>query len=149
MYFYRIIGCDDEQQYLSEIISLVEKLKLIENYICFDKVIKINNDLSFIEQARELFENVPLKDFSNGALLNVMETKGYFSVTPDLNVNQKIKNAFGIMLNLYITNDRPVNLSIVVNFLTKVLLWFKEYGKSISKKSLYNPKIIYSEVLHP
>jgi hypothetical protein len=143
VYFYRIIGCDDERQYLAEIVSLNEKLRSLGNYICFDKIIHITTDSTLIEQARKLFEQVPLRDFSNGALLNVLETQGYFSVTSDIKVKQTIKDAFGIMLNLYMTNERSVNLSIAVNFITKVLLWFVDYGKQISKKSLYNPKIIY------
>ena len=142
-YFYRIIGCDDERQYLCEVSRLDEMLRSLGNYICFDKAIKLTNDLSLIEQARKLIEQVPLKDFSNGAFLNILETKGYFSVTSDLKTNRKIKDALGIILNLYMTNERPVNLSIVENFITKVLLWFVDYGKQIAKKSLYNPKIIY------
>lgn len=143
VYFYRIIGCDDERQYLAEIVTLTEKLRSLGNYICFDKIIHITTDSSLIEQARKLFEQVPLRDFSNGALLNVLETQGYFSVTSDIKVKQTIKDAFGRMLNLYMTNEQPVNLSIAVNFITKVLLWFVDYGKLIGKKSLYNPKIIY------
>jgi len=143
VYFYRIIGCDDERQYLAEIVRLDEKLKSLGNYICFDKIIHITTDSLLIEQARKLLEQVPLRDFSNGALLNVFETQGYFSVTSEPKVNQTIKAAFGIILNLYMTNERPTNLSIVVNFITKVLLWFVDYGKQIGKKSLYNPKIIY------
>lgn len=143
VYFYRIIGCDDERQYLAEIVSLDEKLKSFGNYIFFDKIIHITTDSSLIEKAKKLFEQVPLRDFSNGALLNVLETQGYFSVTPDIKVNQTIKNAFGIMLNLYMTNERTANLSIVVNFITKILLWFVDYGKQVSKKSSYNLKIIY------
>lgn len=143
VYFYRIIGCDDERQYFAEIVSLDQKLRVLDNYICFDKTIHITTDTSLIEHARKLFEQIPLRDFSNGALLNVLETQGYFSVTSDIQVNRKIKDAFGIILNLYMTNERLVNLSIVVNFVTKVLLWFVDYGKQISKKSLYNPKVIY------
>jgi len=143
VYFYRIVGCDDERQYLAEIVSLDEKLRSLGNYIFFDNIIHITTDSLLIEQARKLLEQVPLRDFSNGALLNVFETQGYFSVTSDLKVNQSIKDAFGIILNLYMTNEQPANLSIVVNFITKVLLWFVDYGKQIAKKSLYYPKIIY------
>ena len=143
VYFYRIIGCNDERQYLCDISTLDEKLRLLDNYICFDRSIKLTNDIALIEKAKKLFEQVPLKDFSNGAFLNVLETKGYFSVTSDILVNLRIKDAFGIILNLYMTNERPVNLSIVENFITKILLWFLDYGKQIAKKSLYNPKIIY------
>ena len=90
-----------------------------------------------------MFEPVPLKDFSNGALLNVLESQGYFSLSSDSQVNRKIKDAFSIILKLYMTNERAVNLSIVVNFSTKILLWFGNYGKLIRKKSPYNPKVIY------
>ena len=143
VYFYRIIGCNDERQYLAEIVRLDEKLRTLGNYAFFDKVIQIPTDTVLIEKARKSLEQVPLRDFSNGALLNVLEIQGYFSATSDIKVNETIKNAFGIMLNLYMTNERPVNLSIVVNFVTKILLWFEDYGKQIGEKSLYNPKIIY------
>ena len=143
IYFYRIVGYDDERQYLAEIVSLDEKLRALGNYICFDKTIHVPTDSLLIEPARKLFEQVPLKDFSNGEFLNLLETQGYFSVTSDIKVNNIIKNAFGIMLNLYMTNERPVNVNIVVNFFTKVLLWFVDYGKQIGQKSRYNPKIIY------
>ena len=143
VFFYRIIGCDDEEQYLTEIVNLDEKLRLIGNYIFFDERIQITNDSSLIEQARKLFEQVPLKDFSNGAVSNLLDAKGYFSLSPDLQINRKIKDAFGIVLNLYLSNDRPVNVSIVVNFVTKMLLWLHDYGTHIAKKSIYNPKIIY------
>ena len=119
VYFYRIIGCDDERQYLAEIVGLDNKLRSLGNYISFDKTIHMTTNSSLIEQARKLFEQVPLKDFSNGALLNVLETEGYFSLTADNKINQKIKDSFGIMLNLYMLNERPVNLSIAVNFMTK------------------------------
>ena len=143
IYFYRIIGCDDERQYLPEIAGLDERLRVLGNYICFDRTIPITNDSTLIEQARKLLEQVPLKDYSNGALLNVLETKGYFSVNSDIKVDPINKDAFGTMLDLYLTNEQSVNLSIVVNFVTKVLLWFVDYGNQIAMKSPYNPKIIY------
>src|SRR5665648_48573 len=143
VYFYRIIGCNDEPQYLAEIVHLDHKLRLLDNYICFDKSIHMTPNTTLIEQARKLFEQVPLKDFSNGALLNVLETRSYFSVTSNIEIDRKIKKSFGIMLNLYMNNERPINLSITVNFITKILLWLRDYGKQIGGKSLYNPKIIY------
>jgi len=143
VYFYRIIGCNDEPQYLAEIVRLDNKLRAIGNYISFDKVIHMTTNTTLIEQARKLFEQVPLKDFSNGALLNVLETQSYFATTSDIKVNRKIKDAFGIMLTLYMSNEPTVNLSIAVNFITKVLLWFGDYGQQVGEKSLYNPKIIY------
>lgn len=109
----------------------------------FEKTIPVSTDLKIIDRARKLFEPVPLKDFSNGALLNLLDSQGYFSLSSDSQVNRKIKNAFGIILNLYITNDKVINLSIVVNFATKILLWFGDYGKQIRKKSPYNPKVVY------
>jgi len=142
-YFYRIIGCDDERHYLAEIISLDEKLRSLGNYICFDKTIPVTTNSALIEQVRRLFEQVPLKDFFNGSLINILEGQGYFSVTSDIKVNRKVKDAFGIMLNLYMINERPTNLNIVVNFVTKILLWFVDYSKQIGQKSLYNPKVIY------
>lgn len=143
VYFYRIIGCEHEEKYLAEIVRLDEKLRSLGNYIFIDRRIKIASNSSSIDSARKLLMQVPLNDYSNGALLNVLETHGYFSLTSNLQVNQKIKDAFGKMLNLYMANERAVNLSIIMNFVMKVLLWFVDYGKQVGKKSSYNPKIIY------
>lgn len=143
VYFYRIIGCDDEKKYLAEIVSLHEKLKILGNYILINKKIMIASNTSSIDAARKLLMQVPLNDYSNGALLNVLQTNGYFSLTSNLQVNQTSKDAFGIMLNLYMTNERSVNLSIIMNFVMKVLLWFVDYGKQVGKKSSYNPKLMY------
>ena len=143
VYFYRIIGCDDERQYKSEIIELDEKLSSLGNYIRFDEVIQIRPNSTLIDKAKKLFKQVPLKDFRNGALLNVLDTQGYFTITPDHQAKQKIKNAFRTMLNLYLKNEPTVNLSIIDNFVTKVLLWLGDYGQQINQESLYNPKIVY------
>lgn len=143
IYFYRIIGCDNEQQYKSKIIELDEKLRSLGKYICFDKGIQIRSNSSLIEKARKLLKQVPLKDFRNGALINVLDARGYFTLTSDHQANQKIKNAFRTMLNLYLTNEPTVNLSIIDNFVTKILLWLGNYGQLINQESLYNPKIIY------
>lgn len=143
IYFYRIIGCDnDKEKYQAEIVELDEKLRVLGNYIFFDRKIK-NASNSSIEAVKKLLDQVPLKDYSNGALLNVLETHGYFSLTSNLQVNQEIKNAFGVMLNLYFTNEQAVNVSMVMNFVIKALLWLVEYGKQVDKKSAYNPKILY------
>ncbi|MFZ3373841.1 MAG: hypothetical protein WA131_12605, partial [Desulfitobacteriaceae bacterium] len=44
VYFYRIMGCDDERQYKSEILDLDEKLSSLGNYIWFDKVIQLRSN---------------------------------------------------------------------------------------------------------
>lgn len=143
IYFYRIIGCDDEKQYQADILNLDEKLRALDNYFLFEERIMIPNNVSLIEQVKKLLEQVSLTEFSKGAVLNLLETHSYFSLLSDLQANQKVKDSFSIILNLYLTNDQPANPSIVVNFITKVLLWLQEYGKKIDHKSSYNPKLIY------
>lgn len=142
-YFYRIIGCNDEREYLSEINSLDKQLNLTGNYFLFDRTIPVSTDLIIIERVRKLFEPVPFKDFSNGALLNLLDLKGYFSISSNSEVNRRIKDSFGIILNLYLKNELAVTLSMGVNFSTKILLWFGDYGKQILKKSPYNPKAVF------
>ncbi|WP_345788221.1 YceG family protein [Desulfosporosinus youngiae] len=142
-YFYRIIGYEDQREYLANIKELDEKLKLTGNYIVFDKTIPVSTDSVTIERVRKLFEPAPLKDYRNGALINVLESKGFFSVSSDIRVNQRIKQAFGIVLNHYLKNEKSPNLSILMNFCTKILLWFGDYGKHNRNKSPYNPKVIY------
>ncbi|MDP4159918.1 MAG: YceG family protein, partial [Bacillota bacterium] len=143
VYFYRIIGCDDEEEFLAEIANLDEKLRSLGSYILFKNRIEVINHITLIEQLKKLLEQVPLKDFSNGAVLNLLESHSYFSLSSDFQASRRVKDAFGVMLNLYLTNDKPVNVSIVINFITKILLWLEENKKKIYKESPYNPKIIY------
>ncbi|WP_407309186.1 YceG family protein [Desulfosporosinus sp. SB140] len=143
-YFYRIIGCsDDQNEFLTEIAHLDEKLRSLNNYILFDMVIPLTNDSLLIEKTKKVLEPVSLKDYNNGALLNILEAKGYFSLTADHSVNQTIREAFGIVLNLYRLNEPPSNISISINFVTKILLWFSDYGRQSLERNLYNPKILY------
>lgn len=144
VYFYRIIGCDDKRQYEVEVSNLNARLKSLDNYIYFDKTIPQPTDPVFIKRARKLLEHAPLKDFLNGALLNGLEANDYFSITPDKQVNKKIKEAFGFILNLFMKKEgRTVNLSIMLNFCIKLLLWFSTYGKLINIESPFNSKTIY------
>ncbi|MFZ3373223.1 MAG: YceG family protein, partial [Desulfitobacteriaceae bacterium] len=106
-------------------------------------VIQLRSNSPLLDKAKKLFEQVPFKDFSNGALINVLDSQGYFTRTSDLQANQKIKNAFHTMLNLYLTNESTANLSMIDNFVTKVLLWLEYYSQQINLEALYNPKIIY------
>lgn len=143
VYFYRVLGFDDQLQYLDEVIQLDQQLNTLGNYIRFEQVIHLTTDLAIIERVRKLFEPVPLKDFRNGALLNFLESQGYFSLSSDKGINHKVKESFSNMLELYLSNEKSANLSIAVNFMTKVILWFGEYGKILAQKSAHNPKLIY------
>lgn len=144
VYFCRIIGCENELQYTSDLIRLDEKFRQLgNNYIYFDQAIPLTTDQSSIEKVRKLFDQVSLNDFSNGVLLDTIETKGYFLLSSDTNVDPIVKEAFSVILNLYFANGRPTNLSIAINFITKILLWFLNFGKHIPKKSDYNLKIVY------
>ncbi|MDQ7092416.1 YceG family protein [Desulfosporosinus sp. PR] len=143
-YFYRILGCyEDQNKFLTEIIGFQEKLRSLNNYIFFDMAIPLANDPILIEKTKKILESVALKDYNNGVLLSILEEKGYFSLTPDPSVQQNIREAFGIVLNLYMLNDPPGNISISLNFVTKILLWFSVYGRQSLERNLYNPKIFY------
>lgn len=143
-FFYRIIGSYDHQnEFLAEIGSLDEKLRSLNNYIFFDTSIPLSNDPLLIEKTKRVLEPVSLKDYNNGALLNILEGKGYFSLTTDVSINETIREAFGVVLNLYMLNDLPRNNSIAINFVTKILLWFSDYSQQSLNKDLYNPKILY------
>ncbi|AET67423.1 hypothetical protein Desor_1787 [Desulfosporosinus orientis DSM 765] len=143
VYCYRVIGCRGDERYFADIAALDRQLKGLGNYTFFNKSIPVSTDAAVIQRIRKLLEPMPLKDFSNGALLNVLESHGYFSLSSDSQVNRKIKDAWGIILNLYVANEKGLNLSIIENFVTKLLIWFGDYGRQTPKQSGHNPKIIY------
>lgn len=142
-YFYRIMGCNDAEKYFREIALFTEKLKVGGNYILLDRGLELTGSSLAIEAVRKLLEQVPLKDYGNGALLNVLEARGYFSLTNDPQIRQKSKDAFGVILNLYLMNEQTANTTMLRNFVTKILLWLVEYGKQVDLKSAYNPKVLY------
>jgi len=143
VYFYRILGCDDEQRYLAEIAGLDKKLRGLGLYSLFDKILPMTTEASLIEKTRNLIKQVAFKDFGNGMLANILQTNGYFSLTQDQQANLQIRDAFQRMMDLYLRNQTTVNLNIVGNFVIKVLCWFVEYGKILSGKSNYNPKLVF------
>lgn len=143
VYCYRVIGSRGDAGYLPEISALDRQLKDLGNYTFFNRVIPVSTDAAGIQRIRKLLEPMPLKDFSNGALLNVLESQGYFSLSPDSRVKGRIKDAWGKILNLYVSNEKGLNLSIIENFVTKVLMWFGEYGKQKANPAGQNPKILY------
>ncbi|AFM41304.1 hypothetical protein Desaci_2351 [Desulfosporosinus acidiphilus SJ4] len=143
VFFYRIIGCDKQNELLTHASSLEKKIRSLDDYMIWDTVIPLSNDQKLIEKIKKVLDPVSLKDYNNGALLNVLEGKSFFSIVPDAMGLQRIREAFAIVLNLYMLNDQPKNINIAINFVTKMLLWFSDFGKLCSGKSLFNPKIFY------
>jgi hypothetical protein len=146
-YFYRIIGCDEQEDLLTLVSEFDEKLSSLDNYILFDMSIPLTNDPSMIEKIKNTLEPVSLKDFFNGALLNALESRGYFSLSPAPSShegkNQTLREVFGIVLNLYMLNEQPKNISIAINFVTKILLWLSVFYQPGTNDVLLNPKILY------
>ncbi|KLU65225.1 hypothetical protein DEAC_c27770 [Desulfosporosinus acididurans] len=141
-YFYRIVGCDNQKELLSRVASFAEKLQSTDNFKIWDTVIPLPSDQKIIERIKGILEPISLKDYNNGALLNVLEGKGYFSLTIDDLSPQTIREAFAIVINLYMVNDQPKNISIAMNFVTKVLLWYTDFGQ-LCPKNRIKPKVLY------
>lgn len=137
------MGCDDERRYLTEVADLDESLRALGTYVLFDQAIPVTTDAALIAGVRNLVEPVALGDFGNGVLWQALETHGYFSSIPGKPDRSKLRDAFHNMLNLYLTNERSANLSMAVNFVTKVLCWLVDYGRVFGRESTYNPKIMY------
>lgn len=145
-YFYRILGINEklgETAYLNQVAEMNNKLLQTGVYFLFDRGIPVSTDSGLITKMKQLFEAITLPDFHNGRLASILEKYGYFSLTSDPTKNLQIKDSFIKILEIYAQNEPKISLSIGINFVTKLSLWFVEYGTLLKSKSPYNPKILY------
>ncbi|WP_449240622.1 YceG family protein [Desulfoscipio gibsoniae] len=163
VYFYRIIGFNNQTEFIDKTALLHQKLiNLGDLYLYFIENIPIpyneylNNKInetfaSLVEDS--FFNNGTHEDrLANGRSLNTSEYGLQADILCDIIEKAKlfpvivaeIKAAFKIVLKEYIKKETSVNIGKVKNFISKLLLWMHEYIPELYKvKSPWNPKILY------
>ncbi|ARE88240.1 YceG family protein [Clostridium formicaceticum] len=145
IYFYRIIGVENRQDYKEKLLLLNEKLlqqhKLylkVEDH--FDKSI----DSKMVEKIMPHWMCTEKLGLQNGR--KVVEgtlKKGILSDIGDTK-QQLIKDKLAILLDIFMKNQK--NMNIVKNFYIKILYWIEKYALSLIQAYEYgkiNPKVLF------
>lgn len=153
VYFCRYIGIDrdgDEAkvEYYNAIYNLDKKLSGLKNgYLKFTTNLpipinnKINNSISNIWDQFKSFDKSK-KDLLIAELINAK----VLSISSDSLMNNTINKAFQEVVDVYLANeDANINLSMVKNFILKLIMWIYEYYYKLFKNVNYqeSPKIVF------
>lgn len=155
IYFYRYIGIKEkEENYYNELFRLDKKLSNFENlYIKFiDKIPVIaNNEL--INNTGGIWKTISTFNKSHvDTLVYLLKQSNTFPQTKDSLLNNSIIENFRFILDLYLKNEKNLNVTKVKNFCLKLLGWIQEFVPKLfnnfeysnkQKKDIINPKVLY------
>ena len=145
VYFYRIIGVDDEATYEERMLQLHEKASEYGDlYRKIDKSLDrfIPND--FIQQINQLWSQVSsLNQPAPDTIVELTLKSGILkSITPTK--NKLIKDKLIILMDIFMLNQK--NINIVKNFYIKLLYWVEKYTIPLLTAYQYgemNPKVLF------
>ncbi|AGL00505.1 YceG family protein [Desulfoscipio gibsoniae] len=153
VYFYRIIGFNNQTEFTNKTTLLHQKLANLGNlYLYFIENIPIPFNEYLNKRINKTFSSLiwdtsvchrSLNDTEGyvqaDILCDIIESAELFPVP-----NAEIKVAFRIVLGEYLKKETSINTGMIKNFISKLLLWAHEYIPEFYKtKSPWNPKVIY------
>ncbi|KEH92904.1 YceG family protein [Clostridium novyi] len=159
-YFYRYIGIlDNEDEYFNSLYRLDKHLEGFNSlYIKFLNEIPIENNIDIINKTYAVWNKLSKleKESKNNISINLLiENLINFNAFLDLKepvINSSIIKSFYKILELYIADEKQINLSKIKNFTLKQLMWIYKYIPGLfkgfdylktSSSNVYNPKILY------
>ncbi len=154
IYFCRYIGTDKkEEEYLNEVFNLDKKLTSFNNlYMKFTELIPLIANQELVKKTQNIWAE--LKDFDNSKTEPLMHKLIKYKVFPDLKnelLNATLIKSFKSVLDLYLENEKNINLNKIKNFSLKLLVWINEFSVKMlrgvnyqnSDAPIKNPKILY------
>jgi len=140
VFFYRIIGFDSQKEFINQTTSLHERLiNLGSLYLYFIENIPLPFNENLTCNINKLFDT--LDNIQADALCDVLEKENLFPITA---TKTKIKEPFKAILEKYLKNEPSANISIVKNFVSKLLLWMHAHIQQLYQTdSPWNPKVLY------
>jgi len=142
VYFYRVIGFNNQMEFINKTVLLHQKLINLGNlYLYFIDKIPLPYNEELTGQINKAFASLklPVNNIQAETLCNIIETASLFPIPA-----VEIKDSFKTVLDAYLKKDKPTNIDIIKNFVSKLILWMHEYMPDLIKtKSPWNPKIIY------
>ncbi|KGM95086.1 hypothetical protein Z968_10005 [Clostridium novyi A str. 4552] len=159
-YFYRYIGIqDNEDEYFNNLYRLDKHLEGFHSlYVKFLNEIPIENNIDIINKTSAMWNklsSIEQESPKNVSINLLLEYLINFNAFPDLRekcINSSIVKSFYKILELYIINEKNINLSKIKNFTLKILMWIYRYIPNLfkgfdylktSNSDIYNPKILY------
>ncbi|SFG14469.1 Putative component of 'biosynthetic module' [Desulfotomaculum arcticum] len=138
VFFYRIIGFNNQTEFINQTTLLHERLSNLGSlylYFIEDIPLPFNKNLTGgINNALAV-----LNDIQADALCDILARDNLFPTAA-----AEIKGPFKTVLAQYLKNEPSVNISMVKNFVSKLLLWLHEHIPQLYQtNSPWNPKILY------
>lgn len=138
IFFYRIIGFDHQTEFINQITSLHERMINLGNlYLYFIEDIPLPFNENLACGINKVFAK--LNSTQSDILCDVLEKESLFP-----NAAVEIKGPFKTVLEAYLNKEPTANISMVKNFVSKLLLWMHQYIPELYKNNTpWNPKILY------
>ncbi len=137
-YFYRLIGFDDQAEFLKKVALLHQQLtKLGDLYLYFSSNIPIPFNKILTDKIAQALAD--LKSTQPRVICDCLDQAKLFPAA-----NNQIKNNLQTILELYIKNEPEANQGMVKNFVSKIMLWTYRYISSLEQNNTnWNPKVLY------
>lgn len=154
-YFYRYVGIkESEDKYYNELFKLDKKLQNLNHlYIKFIGNIPLVSNTSLINKTQGIWKEISDFDISKKNLfLSLLIKADAFPRFNDNILDSTFVKSFILIIDMFLKNERNINLSKVKNFSLKILTWshkfvpkfFKSFDyQKKSDMDIYNPKILY------
>ena len=147
IYFYRIIGVDNEEDYYNNIFNLDKQLSKIDLYKKIDSGLDMSINPNKIDSATRAFAII------NESIINkpelIVENLSRFDIllsTKNLIKDLMIKDKLTRVLRLFIDHQKVINLSVIKNFCIKMAHWIDKYDLYKIVKmdyNIHNPKFLF------
>ncbi len=142
VYFYRMIGFNNQTEFVKKTAMLHEKLVNLGNlYLYFINEIPLPFNEQLTGQINKTFTslNISFETLQAETLCHTIETADLFPLPA-----VELKNSFKTVLGEYLKKEKPANIGMIKNFVSKLILWIHEYIPGFyASKSPWNPKILY------
>ncbi len=145
VFFYRIIGVEEEAAYEEKILDLHEKLMSLDKlYQKHDKSLDrfIPND--FIQRVNQYWNQVGrINDPTAEAIVSLTMKPGILTSMSPVK-NKLIQDKLVLLLDVFMASQK--NINIVKNFYIKLLFWIERYAVPLLTAYQYggvNPKVLF------
>ena len=154
VFFYRYIGISsNSDKYYNDLFNLDLYFSSFDDlYIKFLDYIPIGDASKISNLTKHIWNNISsLNENSKNYIVNELILCNAFPTLNNKVIKNTLINAFNDILQLFILNEKDININKIKNFSLKILMWCCEYLNTIFNKlnfnekckKIYNPKILY------
>ncbi len=145
VFFYRIIGIDEEAEYEARLLALHEKLLNLDRlYQKHDKSLDRFIPNEFIQKVNQYWNQVNRIDAPTAEAIVALTVKPGVLTSISPVKNRLIQDKLVLLLDAFMANQK--NINIVKNFYIKLLYWVEKYTNPLLTAYQYgetNPKVLF------